>query len=264
MINNNQLLNLIKTINNKKTNSNDNNIISNFYNKDEIDEFLFQMNNNIHQLSNNINVLSTDMAPLESPNFTGNVSGITKEMINLNNIDNTSDFDKPLSNSISNELNLYAKLESPSFTGNVNGIDANMVGTYNKKEIDDKLNNNSNNNSIVFGKPQNLNLVQDMNLIKFSIDIDNNNIYNKINDEITITDEGYYYLNIILSISNDTDIKLYLIKNDITKVLISGTNNNLIHCNFIHKFNKNDIIKLFLDRNIEINYDYSSFCFNKL
>ena len=37
-------------------------------------------------------------APLHSPSFTGTVSGITKGMVGLGAVDNTSDFDKPLSN----------------------------------------------------------------------------------------------------------------------------------------------------------------------
>lgn len=36
-------------------------------------------------------------APIESPTFTGTVSGITKTMVGLSNVDNTSDVDKPIS-----------------------------------------------------------------------------------------------------------------------------------------------------------------------
>lgn len=38
-----------------------------------------------------------DYAPLESPAFTGTVTGITKSMVGLGNVDNTSDVDKPVS-----------------------------------------------------------------------------------------------------------------------------------------------------------------------
>lgn len=38
-----------------------------------------------------------DYAPLESPAFTGTVTGITKSMVGLGNVDNTSDIDKPVS-----------------------------------------------------------------------------------------------------------------------------------------------------------------------
>jgi hypothetical protein len=39
-------------------------------------------------------------APRESPTFTGTVNGITKNMVGLNQVDNTSDVDKPLSRAV--------------------------------------------------------------------------------------------------------------------------------------------------------------------
>jgi hypothetical protein len=36
-------------------------------------------------------------APLASPTFTGTISGITKTMVGLGNVDNTSDVNKPIS-----------------------------------------------------------------------------------------------------------------------------------------------------------------------
>lgn len=39
----------------------------------------------------------TEAAPLASPSFTGTVSGITKAMVGLSSVDNTSDADKPIS-----------------------------------------------------------------------------------------------------------------------------------------------------------------------
>lgn len=59
-------------------------------------------------------------APLASPTFTGTVSGITKSMVGLANVDNTSDLDKPVSNAQQTALDLKANLASPTFTGNVN------------------------------------------------------------------------------------------------------------------------------------------------
>ncbi|MDG1363208.1 MAG: tail fiber domain-containing protein, partial [Akkermansiaceae bacterium] len=41
--------------------------------------------------------LEVNKAPLESPTFTGTVSGITKSMVGLGNVDNTADADKPIS-----------------------------------------------------------------------------------------------------------------------------------------------------------------------
>ena len=57
-------------------------------------------------------------APLDSPTFTGTVSGITKSMVGLGNVDNTSDANKPVSTATQTALNLKANIASPTFTGN--------------------------------------------------------------------------------------------------------------------------------------------------
>jgi hypothetical protein len=44
-------------------------------------------------------------APINSPTFTGTVSGITKAMVGLGNVDNTSDTDKPISSAAQTALN---------------------------------------------------------------------------------------------------------------------------------------------------------------
>ncbi len=76
-------------------------------------------------------------APLESPTFTGTVSGVTAVMVGLGDVDNTSDVNKPVSaatqtaldTKASNaDLDLKAPLESPTFTGTVSGVTAVMVG----------------------------------------------------------------------------------------------------------------------------------------
>jgi hypothetical protein len=59
-------------------------------------------------------------APLASPTFTGTVSGITKSMVGLSNVDNTSDANKPISTAAASALALKAPLANPSFTGSVN------------------------------------------------------------------------------------------------------------------------------------------------
>jgi hypothetical protein len=46
------------------------------------------------------------LAPLADPTFTGTVSGITKTMVGLGNVDNTSDLNKPLSTATTNALAL--------------------------------------------------------------------------------------------------------------------------------------------------------------
>lgn len=58
-------------------------------------------------------------ANLASPTFTGTVSGISKGMVGLGNVDNTSDLSKPLSTAAISAFALKANLVSPVFTGNV-------------------------------------------------------------------------------------------------------------------------------------------------
>ena len=61
------------------------------------------------------------------PIFTGNVQGITKTMVGLGNVDNTSDKEKHVSDATQSALSLKAPLASPTFTGNVQGITKTMV-----------------------------------------------------------------------------------------------------------------------------------------
>jgi hypothetical protein len=87
------------------------------------------------QLALNAKAEATDVyqnlllkAPLESPSFTGTVAGITKSMVGLGNVDNTTDASKPISTATQTALDLKAPIESPSFTGTVSGITKSMVG----------------------------------------------------------------------------------------------------------------------------------------
>jgi hypothetical protein len=56
-------------------------------------------------------------APIESPTFTGTVAGITKSMVGLGNVDNTTDAGKPVSTATQTALDLKANLAGPTFTG---------------------------------------------------------------------------------------------------------------------------------------------------
>jgi cytoskeletal protein CcmA (bactofilin family) len=89
-------------------------------------------------------------APIDSPTFTGTVSGITKAMVGLGSVENTSDLAKPISTltqealdtkvSIATftttvaakanvtDLAFKAPIDSPTFTGTVAGITKTMVG----------------------------------------------------------------------------------------------------------------------------------------
>lgn len=62
---------------------------------------------------------SIGAAPIESPTFTGTVSGITKAMVGLANVDNTSDLNKPISTLTQIALAAKAPLLSPVFNGDV-------------------------------------------------------------------------------------------------------------------------------------------------
>jgi len=77
-------------------------------------------------------------APLASPTFTGTVSGITKSMVGLENVDNTTDALKPISQAtqtaldaklaISTASTTYAPKASPTFTGTVDFSGATVTG----------------------------------------------------------------------------------------------------------------------------------------
>jgi len=83
-------------------------------------------------------------APISSPTFTGSVSGITKSMVGLANVDNTTDLLKPISTATQTALNLKVSLTgietltnktltSPTLTAPVlgtpaSGIASNLTG----------------------------------------------------------------------------------------------------------------------------------------
>lgn len=70
----------------------------------------------------------SEKAPLNSPTFTGTVSGLTKSMVGLGNVDNTTDANKPVSTATQSALDLKADL--------VDGkIPANQLPSY----VDDVL-----------------------------------------------------------------------------------------------------------------------------
>lgn len=78
------------------------------------------------------------LATKESPTFTGTVSGITKAMVGLQNVDNTSDASKPISSATQEALDSKAPLNSPTFTGTVAGISKSMVGLANVDNTSDE------------------------------------------------------------------------------------------------------------------------------
>lgn len=58
-----------------------------------------------------------ELANLDSPTFTGTVSGITKAMVGLGNVDNTSDANKPVSTAQQTALNAKLNLTGGTVTG---------------------------------------------------------------------------------------------------------------------------------------------------
>ncbi len=89
-------------------------------------------------------------APIASPTFTGTVAGINADMVGLNNVNNTSDLNKPISTATQIALDLKANsldmvtdlatkagTASPTFTGIVSGITASMVGLSNVNNTSD-------------------------------------------------------------------------------------------------------------------------------
>ena len=71
------------------------------------------------------------LAPKANPTFTGTVSGVTKSMVGLQNVDNTSDASKPVSTAAQTALDLKAPKADPTFTGTVSGVTKAHVGLGN-------------------------------------------------------------------------------------------------------------------------------------
>jgi uncharacterized protein (TIGR02145 family) len=76
-------------------------------------------------------------APINNPTFTGTVGGISKTMVGLGNVDNTSDAGKPISTATQTALDLKAPINNPTFTGTVGGISKTMVGLGNVDNTSD-------------------------------------------------------------------------------------------------------------------------------
>jgi hypothetical protein len=89
-------------------------------------------------------------ANINNPTFTGTVGGITKTMVGLGNVDNTSDINKPVSTATQTILNnkanssdvtsglaLKAPIDNPTFTGTVSGVTKTMVGLGNADNTSD-------------------------------------------------------------------------------------------------------------------------------
>jgi len=80
---------------------------------------LRDLRNTVATISNGSVTTATlgSYAPLNNPTFTGTVSGISKSMVGLGNVDNTADINKPVSTAMTTELNKKANLTGATFTG---------------------------------------------------------------------------------------------------------------------------------------------------
>jgi len=89
------------------------------YSQSQVDSMLADIETSFedYYTSAQTDMLLSAKAPTESPTFTGTVSGITKTMVGLWNVDNTSDALKPISTLTQSALDLKAPLASPTFTG---------------------------------------------------------------------------------------------------------------------------------------------------
>lgn len=67
-------------------------------------------------------------APIANPTFTGTVAGITKSMVGLGNVDNTSDANKPVSTATQTALDAKADLSGATFTGAISGTSLTLSG----------------------------------------------------------------------------------------------------------------------------------------
>ena len=80
---------------------------------------------------------SIQKAPLASPTFIGTVHGITKSMVGLGTVDNTSNSNKPISRATQGALDNKAPVASLTFIGTVNGITKYMIGLGNGDNTSD-------------------------------------------------------------------------------------------------------------------------------
>ena len=117
-----------------KNNSLPNTDVRKLVRDDDVNELKEIVNENADDVTSSVSSLNSGLAlkaNIASPTFTGTVGGITKSMVGLGNVDNTSDTAKPVSTAQQTALDLKANLASPTFTGTVGGITKSMVGLGN-------------------------------------------------------------------------------------------------------------------------------------
>jgi hypothetical protein len=103
------------------------------YYDEETATLTFDDTDYVYTAGDNIAIVANEIAVADSPTFTGTVSGITKSMVGLSNVDNTTDANKPVSDAQQDALDLKANLDAPEFTGlsNVQQKNALIASGYN-------------------------------------------------------------------------------------------------------------------------------------
>jgi archaellum component FlaC len=106
----------------------------------------------LDNVTSSIQTQLNSKAPTADPTFTGTVSGITKTMVGLGNVDNTSDLDKPISNATQSALDLKAPLANATFTGTISLPSTTSIGDISATEIGHLDNVSSNIQTQIDGK----------------------------------------------------------------------------------------------------------------
>jgi hypothetical protein len=75
--------------------------------------------------------ITSGVLPVSRGGTSATTTADVRVNLSLNNVNNTSDLNKPISTATQTALNLKANLNAPTFTGTVSGITANMVGLGN-------------------------------------------------------------------------------------------------------------------------------------
>ena len=160
-------------------------------------------------------------ARLANPTFTGTVSGITKSMVGLGNVDNTSDASKPVSTAQQTALDLKAPLVSPTFTGTVTISDNITVSDFSTGVLHSDASGNLSSSLIVAADITNSAIVSDkissnaVSSDKLAVDISYNGILKVVDcsggSVNQVANKGYVDSKIIDSYST------------ISKILVSTT-----------------------------------------
>ena len=196
---------------------------------------LYELNSVLAQADSDLSTSLTSLigtkAPILNPSFTGTVNGITKSMVGLSNVDNTSDLNKPISTATQSLLDLKADASLISNINNTSDLNK-PVSTATQSLLDLKadaslisnINNTSDLNKPVSTATQSLlDLKADASLVS-----DNTNAIQELgtdvanNNNLAITNAN----NILLKVDISTyDTEKEVLNTNISNNAISIANN---------------------------------------